>query len=98
MNPSLPNNAGDANVSRSRQLIHIDLRTLNAKRLKGLTARGAEAIQILGSGSQDCPVCAALDGQVFKATQVPSIPPETCSCLPYCTCIMTVLTNDRQIS
>jgi hypothetical protein len=93
MNPSQPHHPGRSDFSRSRQVIHIDLRAFNAKRIKEIATKGEGLIQILGSSDQDCPACSALDGQTFKAAQVPTIPPENCSCLPYCTCVTTVITK-----
>jgi hypothetical protein len=91
-----PSNSSDADLSRSRQLIHIDLRAFNAKRVREIAAKSGGLIQILSASDRDCPACTALDGKIFKPVQVPVIPPEVCSCLPHFTCVMTVISKDQQ--
>jgi hypothetical protein len=96
MNKSVPfHSSRSDDFSRSRQIVHIDLRAFNARRVKEMSNRGDALIQVLAASDQDCPVCTGLDGQIFSANELPAIPPENCTCLPYCTCVLTVISKDN---
>jgi len=56
-----------------------------SERLAYLRGAGMGAVQIAGGGQDDeCPTCRALLDQVFPIAEAPSIPPENCTCEPWC--------------
>ena len=56
-----------------------------AQRLAYLRGAGMPAVQIAGGGLHDeCPVCRELLDQVFPIDQAPVLPPEKCTCEPWC--------------
>jgi hypothetical protein len=56
-----------------------------AERLAYLRDSGMPAVQIAAGGLADeCPVCCELLDKVFPITEAPVIPPEKCTCEPWC--------------
>lgn len=59
---------------------------LQPSRLDDMRAAGITKVEILGSGSDDCPICTALQGRDFSIDDVPTLPPSGCTCIPWCRC------------
>ena len=56
-----------------------------AERLAYLRDSGMGAVQIAGGGLDDeCPVCRALLDKIFPIAEAPVLPPENCTCEPWC--------------
>jgi hypothetical protein len=56
-----------------------------ADRLAYLHDAGMGAVQIAGGGLDDeCPACRELLDQIFPISNAPVIPPENCTCNPWC--------------
>lgn len=57
-------------------------------RLDDMRSAGVRFAELLGTNDErDCPACRALAGKVFSIDQVPSIPPDGCTCEPWCRCV-----------
>lgn len=54
--------------------------------LDDMRAAGIAKVEILGSGSNDCPFCLALQERDFPIDAVPTLPPQGCTCVPWCRC------------
>lgn len=57
---------------------------IEPSRVPAMRAAGIERVSILGSGSDDCPACAALLNKIYQIEAVPELPPIDCSCVPWC--------------
>ena len=53
-------------------------------RTEDMKAAGITKVKILGSGSDDCPACKALEGRVYPIDDIPTLPPAHCTCNPWC--------------
>ena len=53
------------------------------KKLERLRAIGIKTIGIIGA-EYSCPVCLSLCAKVFPIDNVPALPPEGCTCFPWC--------------
>jgi hypothetical protein len=63
----------------------LDSTVTAVERLKQFRDIGIWKVKLLGSGGRgDCPLCKALAKKTYKVDQVPTIPPEGCSCNPWC--------------
>lgn len=48
---------------------------------------GITRVEILDSGTgEDCPTCHALTGRPYPIATVPALPPDGCTCVPWCRC------------
>jgi hypothetical protein len=57
-------------------------------RLADFIDSGISHVQILGSGHDtECAACAGLAERFFRAEVAPTLPPEECTCIPWCRCI-----------
>jgi hypothetical protein len=56
-------------------------------RLDDMRSAGITKVRILGSGSEDCPACAALQEIVYAIEEVPKLPLAACTCVPWCRCV-----------
>jgi hypothetical protein len=56
-------------------------------RLDDMRRAGITKVKILGSGSDDCRVCTALQKRVYGIDEVPTLPPADCTCVPWCRCV-----------
>jgi GYF domain 2 len=55
------------------------------ERLAYLRSAGIGAVQIAGGGQDDeCPACRELLDKIFPIADAPIIPPENCTCEPWC--------------
>lgn len=81
--------AGIEGDTPPRHLIHGHLLQENADRLREMTTGGVSEVQVICATDHECPACAALDGKIFPVDDAPVLPPEKCSCIPHCTCILT---------
>src|SRR5204862_4087705 len=56
-----------------------------AERLAYLRNAGMPAVQFTGGGLNDeCPVCRELLDRILPIAEAPAIPPENCTCIPWC--------------
>jgi hypothetical protein len=60
---------------------------LYPSRVAEMKKSGIAKIEILGSGEEDCPSCAALQLRIYPIDKVPALPPEGCTCVPWCRCV-----------
>jgi len=56
-------------------------------RLGDMRAAGITKVEIVGSGSDDCPACTPLQGRDYAIDDVPTLPPRDCTCVPWCRCV-----------
>jgi len=56
-------------------------------KLDSIREAGITKVEILGSGSDDCPACLALQAQDYPIDLVPKLPPPDCTCVPWCRCM-----------
>lgn len=62
----------------------LDTSITNDERVRQIKECGIMTVSLLGSGSDgDCPICKALVKK-YPVDGVPTIPPENCSCNPWC--------------
>lgn len=74
----------DSTVGDWRPLAEF-LRGRNEERLAYLQSAGLGAVQIVAGGQGDeCPVCSELLDQIFPISSAPALPPEGCTCNPWC--------------
>lgn len=59
-------------------------------RVGDMRQAGITKVKILGSGD-DCPICSALQERVYGIDEVPTLPPPSCTCVPWCRCVETAL-------
>jgi hypothetical protein len=85
--------AGMIGDAPPRHMIHGHLRQQNQERVQEMTDDGIAEVQVVCGTDHECPACAALEGRIFSVYDAPAIPPETCSCVPHCTCILTAITD-----
>lgn len=56
---------------------------------------GIFRVEILDSGTgEDCPECHALTGRTYPITSVPELPPEGCTCSPWCRCTIIAVSDE----
>ena len=56
---------------------------------------GIRRAEILDSGTgEDCPACHALTGRTYPIAAVPTLPPDGCTCVPWCRCIITAAPDE----
>jgi hypothetical protein len=60
---------------------------LQPSRLDEMRGAGIKMVEILGSGTDDCPECLALHGRDFPIEDAPILPPSGCTCVPWCRCV-----------
>ena len=60
---------------------------LQPPRIPEMKAAGITKVKILCSGGDDCPMCSALVGKTYSIDEVPTVPPDGCTCIPWCRCI-----------
>jgi hypothetical protein len=53
-----------------------------------MISAGITKVEVLGSGSGDCPACTALQGKIYPIDSVPTLPPSDCTCVPWCRSIL----------
>lgn len=54
-------------------------------RIESMVEAGIEYIEVIGSGvGDDCLTCKSLHGVVFPIGEIPKLPPDDCSCIPWC--------------
>lgn len=61
---------------------------LEPDRLQDLRNSGFRRVEVAGSGDEDCEHCAALLDRSFAIEETPKLPPEKCSCIPWCRCMV----------
>jgi hypothetical protein len=58
-------------------------------RIQQMKEAGITRVKILGSGTkEDCPVCRSLCKETYPIDNVPMLPPEGCTCIPWCRLIV----------
>jgi hypothetical protein len=62
-------------------------------RVGQMKAVGIKITKVLGADASDCPVCKALQEKVFAVKETPVLPPEGCTCVPWCRCIVIAETG-----
>jgi hypothetical protein len=66
----------------------LDSTVTTAERLQQMKEAGITKVEFLPSGNKgDCPVCRALAKEAYSVDAVPTIPPENCTCTPWCTLV-----------
>lgn len=66
-----------------------DFRPYPDERLASMIEAGIQWVKVLDSGhSDDCPACKKLAGQRYRISSPPRLPPNGCSCRPWCRCCM----------
>ena len=60
------------------------------QRIQQMKRAGITKVGILGSGANgDCPVCGSLCKETYSIDNVPMLPPEGCTCVPWCRLCIT---------
>ncbi len=86
-----PKAAKKRSGSPSRPTMHRRLCVSNRRRIKVAAEQGFQKIKILRGTDWDCPACARLEGRIFPISEAPAVPPEDCTCLPHCSCVLLPL-------
>ncbi len=64
---------------------------VDPERIDEFIEAGVKRVRVLGSGSQDCYVCAALADKTFPIGRSPLLPPEGCRCVPWCRLVLAAV-------
>lgn len=57
---------------------------------------GITRAEILDSGTgEDCPVCHVLTGRIYPLASVPTLPPDGCTCVPWCRCSIVAAPDEN---
>ena len=56
--------------------------------LDDMKRAGIKKAQVLGADEADCPACKSIQKQIFPIDATPELPPENCTCIPWCRCCL----------
>jgi hypothetical protein len=65
-----------------------DFSPSHSERLDSARRAGIQWVSVLNSGQPgECDACASLAGKRYPISEVPDLPPASCSCSPWCHCV-----------